>query len=97
MFLCTMLWKTQLPRQLYFNQLAIECFQHHICDQANNNCSSLESDKSHRSLMASPLWSVLVYVCIIFYGKVSEGKIKAMDKKFHRVKYMKILETVTLL
>ena len=46
--------------------------------------------------MVSPLLSVLVYLCIIFYGKVSEGKIKAMDKQFHRVKFMKILETVTL-
>ena len=47
--------------------------------------------------MVSPLWSVLVYFCIIFYGKVSEGKTKAMDKQFHRVKYIKILETAMLL
>ena len=31
-----------------------------------------------------------------FYGKVSEGKIKAMDKQFYVAKFMKILETVTL-
>ena len=28
-------------------------------------------------------------------GKVSEGRIKAMDKQFCRVKFMKILETIT--
>ena len=46
--------------------------------------------------MVSLLWSALVYFCIIFYGKVSEGKIKAINKQFYRVKFMKILQTVKL-
>ena len=44
--------------------------------------------------MAFLLQSVLVYFCLIFNGKVSEGRIKAMDKQFCRVKFMKILETI---
>ena len=45
--------------------------------------------------MAFLLWSVRVYFCLIFYEKVSEGRIKAMDKQFCGVKFMKILETIT--
>ena len=40
-----------------------------------SNCFSLERDKSQWSLVVSPLSSVLVYFCTIFYGKVFDGKI----------------------
>ena len=39
--------------------------------------------------MVSPLSSVLVYFRIFFYGTVSEGKIKEMDKHLKQSRYGK--------
>ena len=74
----------------------MEYVQHHICNHANN-CSSLESDKFQWSLVVSPLSSVLAYFFIIFMERFlgKDLKVKAMDKQCYRVKFMKILETVT--
>ena len=59
-----------------FNQLAVKCVQHHICNHANN-CSSLESDKSQGSLVVSPLSSVLVYFCIFFMERFLRVRFKS--------------------
>ena len=64
-----MLWRILGRGQLYFNQLAVECVQHCICDHVIN-CSSIESDRFQRSLVVS-LLSGVVLAClgVIFVSK----------------------------
>ena len=68
--------KNPTARTAVFSQLAIECVQHHICNHAIN-CSSVKNDPQGSQLV-SLLSIVLVYICKVFYGKVSEVKIQEL-------------------
>ena len=75
MCLCTILWKTQCPGQLYFNQLAIE---HHICNHANN-CSSFKVRNINGHLWY-PRCRVFLFTFAQIFGKVSEGEISELKQ-----------------
>ena len=80
-----------------FNQLDIECVQHHICNHANK-CSSLESDKFQRSLVVSP--AVTCCSCLPWYNFCIERilwigfKSKGLAKQLYRAIFVNCQGTV---